>query len=284
MRLACLCVVIDGKNAYVAGTLEEGTVVHVQHYESLLRGRHRRGGQSAARFQRSRQGAENTYLKRVVENILSSGYTYTELVIGGSRHLRNSLAFQLGHANTMLLPMNGCASRASLDTIIRLWKDTRSTKICASVTALKKCRNNRNRVDLKYLLELWTGKLLLSIGTCSLQPLIQNGIDTMYIVGSARIGFLMGHRFPGYHVVANSLGWHCEVCRKPSMHVCACRRIRYCSRRCQKRHWLYHRRVCSASNRRRENTLMTTLCLRSTFSQGHLDEPLNYSHALGIAV
>ena len=128
MLFACLCIVIDGHNAYLAVLWDFISVPSVRHCRSFLHGRHRRGGQSAARFQRHRQGAEDAYLKRILDIVRESGHTFKDLVLGGSHHLCHKLLDLMKHPSPLFVSTSEPASTGCLYKLVRLWRRSQASQ------------------------------------------------------------------------------------------------------------------------------------------------------------
>ena len=76
-------VVMDLRDAAI-GILKGKRVQLIKHLESIVPGKERAGGQSAARFERVREGMINDWYKKIAENIKSSfGDDVKGIIIGG---------------------------------------------------------------------------------------------------------------------------------------------------------------------------------------------------------
>ena len=118
----------------------------------------------------------------------------------------------------------------------------------------------RARVEQRY--KIWAPHVLLSAGSQTLWPLIVAAIDPLWLSLVSSNRGSQDWAVPGYRVVAANLNLVCSRCRTPASLLCACRRIRYCSRACQRKHWKTHRTDCCASLRRTTQILLTAQCLR----------------------
>ena len=263
MRFACLCIVIDGQNAYFAELWDFISVPHLKRCHSFLHGRHRRGGQSAGRFQRHRQGAEDAYLKRILDIVRVSRHTFKDLVFGGSQHLCHKLSVLMNHPRTLIVSTSEPASTGCLYKLVRLWRRSQSSQGRISGAQMEASKKKHGGVCLQHLKKIWNPGALLALGSDSLFTLVVSGIDPLYIIGVARKSLVTVYNVPAFHMLATRFGLTCTVCSSPAIYTCPCRLIRYCSRRCQKSHWLCHRVICTATFSRSKKTLLSSLCLSS---------------------
>ena len=93
----------------------------------------------------------------------------------------------------------------------------------------------RARVEQRY--KIWAPHALLSAGSQTLWPLIMAAIDPLWLSLVSSNRGSPNWAAPGYRVVAANLHLVCSRCRTPASLLCACRRVRYCSRACQRKHW-----------------------------------------------
>ena len=263
MRFACLCIVIDGQNAYFAELWDFISVPHVKRCRSFLHGRHRRGGQSAGRFQRHRQGAEDAYLKRILDIFRVSRHTFKDLVFGGSQHLCHKLSALINHPSPRFVSTSEPASTGCLYKLVRLWRRSQSSQGRISGAQMEASKKEHGGVCLQHLVKIWNPGALLALGSDSLFTLVVSGIDPLHIIGVARKSLVTVYNVPAFHMLATRFGLTCTVCSSPAIYTCPCRLIRYCSRRCQKSHWLCHRVICTATFSRSKKTLLSSLCLSS---------------------
>jgi hypothetical protein len=114
--------------------------------------------------------------------------------------------------------------------------------------------------------KIWAPHVLLAAGSQTLWPLIQAAIDPLWLSLAISSCVSQDWAVPGYRVVAANLNLVCARCGTPASLLCACRRIRYCSHVCQRKHWKRHRAECCASLRRSTQILLAAQCLhvRST--------------------
>ena len=263
MLFVCLCIVIDGHNAYFTVLWDFISVPSVRHCRSFLHGRHRRGGQSAARFQRRRQGAEDAYLKRILDIVRESGHTFKDFVLGGSHHLCHKLLDLMKHPSPLFVSTSEPASTGCLYKLVRLWRESKASQGRISGSQMEASKRKHGGVCLEHLVKIWNPGALLALGSDSLFTLVLSGIDPLYIIGVARKSLVTVYNVPACHMLATRFGLTCTVCSSPAIYTCPCRLIRYCSRRCQKSHWLCHRVICTATFSRSKKMLLSSLCLSS---------------------
>jgi hypothetical protein len=57
----------------------------------------------------------------------------------------------------------------------------------------------------------------------------------------------------------------CEICNKPSSFKCSvCKKVYYCSKKCQKENWKYHKGMCQT--------------LKKDLADYNMDEVMDYIH------
>mmetsp|Transcript_19230 Transcript_19230/g.36063 ORF Transcript_19230/g.36063 Transcript_19230/m.36063 type:complete len:328 (+) Transcript_19230:459-1442(+) len=94
----CGVVTVDGSEASLGKTQlgsSRSPVVPLSHLRSNLKGRTRRGGQSAPRFGRTRDAEELEFLREVAEQVESQLAGASHLVLGGKADMKRKLLKQL---------------------------------------------------------------------------------------------------------------------------------------------------------------------------------------------
>lgn len=118
--IVCGLVVIDGSKAYFGRAAENhNRFVHVAgHVTNLAMSRTRRGGSSAARYARKRDGAELGFLRRVAEKMNESLPDAEAFIVGGKGDMKYKLMKEmqasLRSKVQMVVPYSGDSDEAAL--------------------------------------------------------------------------------------------------------------------------------------------------------------------------
>jgi hypothetical protein len=95
-------IVIDGDEAtlgsIVAGTSFDGQLFKIAHMTANIASRTRRGGQSAARYSRNRDGEELAFLRKVAEKMVGAFGDVRHILVGGRADMKRKLVAQLPHS------------------------------------------------------------------------------------------------------------------------------------------------------------------------------------------
>ena len=169
----------------------------------------------------------------------------------------------MNHPSTRFVSTSEPASTGCLYKLVRLWRRSQSSQGRISGAQMEASKKKHGGVCLQHLKKIWNPGALLALGSDSLFTLVVSGIDPLYIIGVARKSLVTVYNVPACHMLATRFGLTCTVCSSPAIYTCPCRLIRYCSRRCQKSHWLCHRVICTATFSRSKKMLLSSLCLSS---------------------
>lgn len=137
--VVCGLIVIDGAQAML-GTIDKHELVErVGRVTSTAASRTRRGGSSAARFARARDGEELAFLRRVVGKVQSLLSEADSLIIGGKadmkRKLLGEMPMALRSVVRLVIPYPGGSDSDGLRFLARRWQGVQQRALSEDVAS-----------------------------------------------------------------------------------------------------------------------------------------------------
>merc|ERR1719329_1658105 len=125
--IACGLIVIDGSQAMLGALEQHGLLQRVGRVASTAASRTRRGGSSAGRFARKRDGQELAFTRRVVDKARVLFADAGALILGGKadmkRKLLREMPMALRSVVKTVVPYAGESDDAGLRALARHWQD-----------------------------------------------------------------------------------------------------------------------------------------------------------------